>query len=294
MSDHSIIDVNIDISNQYHIEYSDVGKYNILVTGGNASGKSRLTMGVADFLQKLGWIVQVVDCSQAWQKKSSIPFVKRVKPRDDIYLDVSVIYDVSHLLLEDRISFVDELTKAIWYSRVGRPDAPKLLLIIEEAQIYFKRIDSKGTQYCYQLLTIGRNYAVRMAMITPRPQDIHPLITAVSNIRYFGRMSEPNALNKIHKMIDPPKTRTYSEMAKTLQVGQFLHITPSHEILKIQVPCFESESKPRPISKKIRRTPMGPSMPDLEEYDIPHNPMGGIMTLLFLLSIAIIIKLLIA
>ena len=51
---------------------------NILISGANHSGKTRLACGIASMLYKLGYQVQVIDISGIWKSISDLPYYTKV------------------------------------------------------------------------------------------------------------------------------------------------------------------------------------------------------------------------
>jgi hypothetical protein len=68
-------------------DLDEARKTNILLSGANASGKTRLACAVASMLHSLGYTVIVIDVSGVWKKISDLPYyTKPYKFNDEIEL----------------------------------------------------------------------------------------------------------------------------------------------------------------------------------------------------------------
>lgn len=296
MSDSSIIDVDIDFPNPYNFSTSEAAKGNILIVGQTSSGKTKLACAIVDLLQKCGWDIVIFDPTGVWRRVSSAHrYQKLLEGKTNCLklISPSIIYDMSNLYIDTQKTLVNDFCKWLWETRVNEdPDKLRpLMIVLEEAQLFTRNVKSQIAQELFRMAMSGRNLKVRLMLISPRLNNVATEFVFLSTQKYIGLSNEQNVSRKIRSMYG----REISESCKFLGIGEFIYAARSEKPYWIKIPEFMTSHRPAMLGKSKGRS-MGLSMEapeDLEEYDIPYNPMGGITILLFLLSIAIIIKLLI-
>jgi len=145
---------------------------NLLISGANASGKTRLACSIASKFYQSGYTVIVIDVSGTWKNLSDLPyFVKVSKVDGEIRIpkfeqNTSRIYDLSNLKLSETKQVLDALSEQIWNTRTNQENPVPTFLFLEEAEGFLKSIRGKDAENIYRLIHVGRNINVRCALIT--------------------------------------------------------------------------------------------------------------------------------
>lgn len=299
MSDHnSIIDVDLDYPNPYNFSTSEASRGNVLVVGQTSSGKTKLACGIADILMKCGWDVVVFDPVGVFRKKSSIPYYQKLHEGKVNCLKLvspGIVFDMSNLYIDSQKELVNNFCKWLWESRVNEdPDKLRpLMIILEEAQIYTRNIKSETAQELFRLAMAGRNISVRLALLSPRLNNISTEFIFLATQRFIGLSNEENVSRKIRAMYG----KTIAEQCKFLNIGEFIYGNRSDKPYWIKVPEFFSNRKPVAIDAKTKGRVMGPSMEDFDDsptvVSLQQFSMTGLTALLLLLSIVVFIRYLI-
>ncbi|MDH5782044.1 MAG: hypothetical protein OEZ35_00025 [Candidatus Bathyarchaeota archaeon] len=224
--------------------------------GSSGSGKTVLNFHFADMLMEKGVIVYVLDPSQAWQKGSSVPNVRRVGYPSKVtfpngnsldgktLVKNGTIFDISFLTYPQRVDFTETICKWILDDRKKLAKPPPTFVFFEECQLVFYQGSMRSLKRhsnAVELVTNGRNFKVRYGAITQFASMVDKLLLKVTRQRYLGYTSEPNDVEYLEDIIG-------KEMAKELpilEVGEFLYSYPRREhkhTQRIKVPMFHRES----------------------------------------------------
>ncbi len=240
-------------------------KTGTLTSGTSNSGKTITNFWFAYLLMRLsewkdrderiwrnGVIVYVLDPSQAWMRKSSVPNVMRIdypeKGLENItYRDghpsVSTVFDISRLSFPQRVEFANKFCKSLLDTRKNSDYDPPTFVFFEEGQLYFYQgsmRSMKKQSYAVELITVGGNYNLRYGVITQFPSMIDKLLVKMCKQRYFGWTSEPNDIGYIEDIVGKKMAQ---ELPK-LHVGEFVYSYPVRNgcTKVVKIPMFHKES----------------------------------------------------
>ncbi len=231
-------------------DLDEARKTNILLSGANASGKTRLSCAIASMLYKLGYTVIVIDISGVWKKISDLPYyTKPYKFNDEIELadfeqNTSRIYDLSTLKLSETKQVVEALSEMIWNERVNNPNPIPTWLFLEESEGFLKSIRSKDAESIYRLVHIGRNINVRCALITTDLALLDASVIRLCGIRFHGFLNpEENSKRKFKAYYGKDWCRIAMEALETGDFIRFRQYNRNKPLDIISVPLFKD--KPR-------------------------------------------------
>jgi len=233
-------------------------KSNILVSGTNHTGKSRLACGICSVLQTFNWKIVAFDNTGIYQKISDIPFFYRLsqnrnfdKEREEWYFPFpteSMVYDMSLLLPIQQKSFVNDVLERIWNAQVYNPQNQWTLLALEEAQLYLRDIRGISGQNILRCASAGRNHKIRVLAITPDLALIDSAFIRLTNQRYHAKISsEENGLRKFRNFYGLDNTR----ITRELELGYFLFYL-NDKIKIIHVPLFQPSRLPQAYQTPIQ------------------------------------------
>jgi len=234
----------------YPIDVEEARKSNMLVTGTNQQGKSRLAMALSDVLMRQGWQVIIFDCVGHWRTKSSVGTYFQVSEATMSYVlpRRSIIYDISLLLPSYQKEFVENVLMDVWKSRVNRNPSQWLLVVFEEFQLYGKNVRGNVSQNILRIMSVGANHKIRCLGITPDLSLIDCAFIRLCNQRYHFRLgNEPNAKRRLRAYYGSDWCR----VALGLDVGCLIYYV--NEKLKVKcIPLFLTDrlSMPYEVPKE--------------------------------------------
>lgn len=245
--------VNIPFSVQ------EAKKSNILVTGINQQGKSRLAMAIADTLQNQGisdnWQVIIFDNVGIWKNRSSIPHYLEVNENSLRYVlpkEESIIYDISRLLPVFQKEFVENVLADLWTKKLDGEMPRWTLIIFEEAHLYMRNTRSLVSQNIMRVFSVGANHKIRTLAISPSLTGIETEFIRLTGQRYHFRLGlELNAKRRFKGYYG----KDWELIAENLDVGFCIYYL-NGELQVHGIPLFETEYLPEPVKIKpiIRET----------------------------------------
>ena len=230
-------------------DIEEAQKSNILISGTNHTGKSRLACSLCSILQTINWKIVCFDNTGVWRQISDLPrFYQVTEQNIDLesktvnypFFNQSVIYDTSLLIPDHRKLFVDKVLRDLWNSRVNNPSNQWILIALEEAQLFMKNIRGSAGQNLLRIASAGRNWKVRILALTVDLALIDPSIIRLCGQRYHGRLGiEDNGKRKFRGYYGGDWCR----IAQELDLGYFIYLL--RDKLKIvHVPLFEPKRLP--------------------------------------------------
>jgi len=241
---------------EYGLDVEEAKKSNLMLTGLTGSGKTRLAWAHTDELMRSGFQVIVIDPVSVW-RDSPIPYLVKVEPYTRIKMaeiveSKSVVFDISRLLIDNQLEFLDMLSKHLFTSRVDATSPKQTMLVIEEASTFIKYLRTQVSQNIYRLAFTGRNYGIRLMYIDPRLNSIPSEFRFLAGQQFHGFANEVNVLNKIRRLYG----KQWEETMKELNVGEFIRIQAGRDPTLIKVPLYQPKTKPKPyVSPKPIKKP---------------------------------------
>ena len=231
-------------------------KSNILLTGTNQQGKTRLAMAIADELVHADWQVIVFDNVGHWKTKSNIPNYFQVNENSLRYVlpkKESVIYDISFLLPSFQKEFVENILAELWRFRLSGKTDKQILIVFEEAHLYMRNIRSLLGQNLMRICSVGANWGIRTLAISPSLTGLDTEFIRLCQQRYHFKLGcELNSKRRFRGYY----TKDWCRIAEELDVGFCIYYL-NGKLQVYGIPLFESKYKPQPIRIKpiIREEP---------------------------------------
>lgn len=243
-------------------DIEEAQKSNILISGTNHTGKSRLASGLCSILQTINWKIVCFDNTGVWRQISDLPrFYQVTEQNIDLesktvnypFSSQSVIYDTSLLIPDHQKLFVDKVLRDLWDGRVNNPSNQWILIALEEAQLFMKNIRGSAGQNLLRIASAGRNWKVRILALTVDLALIDPSIIRLCGQRYHGRLGiEDNGKRKFRGYYGGDWCR----VAQELNLGYFIYLLKD-KLKIVHVPLFEPKRLPVPYTPKIIEQPKG-------------------------------------
>ena len=200
--DQEYVDTTRYVKKQLCFDLAEAKKTNVLISGPNATGKSRLAMLLAHTLRRNGFDVLVFDNSGVWKELSDIPHYCLVPNRKKVRIRLSrnSILDMSLLRPSAQRRLVDEVLEWLWIASVNLPKKNWQYVILEELQLYARFLRGRLSENIYRVMSTGRNQQLRVIGICPDMALIDPLFIRLCSQRYHFRLSiEENSLRKFRR-----------------------------------------------------------------------------------------------
>lgn len=230
---------------QIPFDITEAKKSNVLISGTNNTGKSRLACGICSILKHFDWRLIVFDNSGIWREISDLPFVHTVEGKTIPLEDLNVIYDLSFLTPRTQRKAVDTFFKEYWnlVRRRRKKQRKRTLIILEEFQMYGR--NSRYSDNLARIMCTGRNLKIRVLGIVVDLALIDPFFIRLCQQRYHGKLGiEEGSKRKFRNYYGKDYTRIACE---GLQVGDFLYVL-NNKIKIVSVPLFEPKTTPKPLN----------------------------------------------
>ena len=230
-------------------DLKEAKKTNLLISGANASGKTRLACAISSMLNRLGYKVVVIDVSGIWKTISDLPFVVKAYKFDG---EISIpkrpyeshIVDLSMLKLSETKEIVEQISNEIWESRQNQPNQKPMWLIFEEAEIYLRNIRGSASESVYRMVHVARNIGVRCVLLSVDLALLDASVIRQCGIRYHGFLNvEQNSKRKFTSYYGKDYTRIAFE---DLEAGDFIRLH-KRKLDIVSVPLFEPKHKPQAV-----------------------------------------------
>ena len=246
---------------QGFFDVSESLKQNVLISGANNSGKSRLACGLASTLFKMGFKVVVFDVSGIWKKISDLPFYTTAyKFKDQVAIsrlpeNTSGIYDLSLLKPSETKKVVNEIISEIWENQVSNPNAKTTFIIFEESEIFLRNIRGEVNESVFQIIHTGRNHRLRGILITTDLALLDPSAIRLCSQRFHGSLNvEENSRRKFRNYYGKDWSRVAFE---ALDSGDFI-VLSKKKLRVVSVPLFKPTTQPQLHIETIETQPQQP------------------------------------
>ena len=235
---------------KFKFNIAEALKSGFYVSGTTGCGKSDIAMRCVDKLRKQGVICIVFDPSQDWLAR--YPADQFVKPNTlsgkpflaEVRLVGTTVVDISTLTLTQTKTLVENFCENIFLQQAMRmPEKRNFYFIVfEEAQTEFPQgiLRAKRMQNVVRLLTQGRNFKIRIGMVTQFAAMLDKDAMKFQKQRWFGWTDEKNDSEYISAFIGDEQAETL----KYFDSGDFLYYFPSRNILeKIHIHPYKAKVK---------------------------------------------------
>ena len=203
------------------------------VSGTTGCGKSHVAMHAADMLMKEGVRVIVIDPSEDWEENSNISNIIRIQKLPislSLNINTSLILDTKTLTILEEQKFVEEFCRLIFEKQVSTPREKRkyFVIVFEEGQTKLPEgcLRARKFQNTVRLLSVSRNYKIRMGAITPFAASLDKAVLKYMRQRYFGATDEKNDINYIAEFIG----KEDAQNLKYFKAGEFLYYYPLKRI----------------------------------------------------------------
>jgi len=223
-------------------DFEEAMKSGVLVSGTTGTGKSDLSMRLADRLMKEHILVVCFDSSQDWQKRSSIPLYETLTiPHIDKIPEDSITFDISRLSVEQRQRLIESFSETLYRHQAMNPSRKQYFLVFEEGSSYFREgfMRSKRFGNTSMLMSEGRNYGVRFMVITQFFASIDKMSIRYMRQRYFGSTNEPRDSEYVTRFFSRKQREQIGKTLRSLHAGSFLYMNGSETKL-IHIEPYES------------------------------------------------------
>ena len=217
---------------------------NILVSGTNRSGKSRLACAIASVLQNLNWKILAFDNSGIWKSISDLPNVLVLEPNRLAYdlpiTEKSTLIDTSNLTVDKQRELIDSVCSDIWLNR-RLYGSEWLLIILEELELYAKNLRGTSTSNLKRIFHAGRNKQVRVLGVTTDLALIDCSFIRLTQQRFHARLGiEANSKRRFKSYYG----KEWLQVATKLRLGEFIYLLRD-QLKLVRVPCFETKRRPQ-------------------------------------------------
>jgi len=246
-------------------DIEEAQKSNVLISGTNHTGKSRLASNITSILQNFNWKIVCFDNTGIWRKISDLPVWYQVTEQDvDLAYETvnypfpnsSMIYDTSLLIPDQQKLFVDKVLRDLWDARVNNPSNQWTLVTLEEAQLFMRNIRGSVSQNLLRIASAGRNLNIRILAITVDLALIDPSFIRLCQQRYHARLAiEDNSKRKFRGYYGGDWCR----IAQELDLGFFIYLF-KNKLKIVHVPLFEPKRLPTPYTPPTIELPKPKSL----------------------------------
>lgn len=233
----------------FSFNVAEAMKSGVYASGTTGAGKSDILMYCADALREAGVTVFILDPSQDWMNRFPIRYVVNFNVRDSkaaINNDLSsiqlrdAIFDISNLTTMQIQEVADQFCWMLFYHQTMLPQQARkpFFIIFEEAQIVLPQgvMKAKRLQNIVRLFTVGRNFGIRVGVITQFASMVDKDAMKYCKQRYLGWTDEMNDVHYIRNFIGEEK----AESLKFFHSGEFMYSFPTENILdKIKIEPYK-------------------------------------------------------
>jgi DNA helicase HerA-like ATPase len=218
----------------FQFDVEELKTSGVFISGAPGSGKSTFAFFLADQLIRNNFIVYAFDPSQAWKTKSSIPKYVEVTEKIPFLIlqKESTVYDISLLSPLKQQNFVENFCRILFNERARSMSRPQTFLIFEEAHLYIPKGDlqKEVAQELLRIITVGRNYNIRFALLTQFPTMIDKMAIKYCKLKFFGYCDDADDIKYLRSFLGED-----ANSLNGLDPGEFVYCCgPSKQRIKIQ------------------------------------------------------------
>jgi len=223
---------------------------NILISGSNHTGKSRLACGISSILQTFNWKVVAIDNTGVWKEISDLPTIYRLRKERNYDFEnkywhypfpkTSMLYDTSLLVPSLQRSFVNQLSEQLWDFQVYRAQKQWTLLALEESQLFMRNVRGSVSENIMRAMSAGRNQKIRVLAVNVDLALLDPSFIRLCSQRFYARLNiEENSRRKFRNYHGGDWLRVTTE----LSLGFFVYMLRD-KLKVIHAPLFETKRIP--------------------------------------------------
>lgn len=238
------------LRDKYPIDIEECKRSNILITGTNQVGKSRLAMALSDILMVNNWHVIVFDTVGHWKEQSNIPYFYKVSENTMQYIipEDNMIFDISMLLPSYQREFLEMVLHDLWQWKTKDRTVWSrrwMMIVLEEAQLYMRNIRGLVSQNMMRICSVGANHKIRTLAISPSLTGLDCEFIRLAQQRYHFKLgNELNAKRRFRGYYG----KDWQRVTLAHDVGCFTYYLNGK--LKVHcVPEFHSSIKPQKYRK---------------------------------------------
>lgn len=209
------------------IEFKERG---LFISANPQHGKTNLAKIITDITMSNNFVARVFDPSQKWLF-SNIPYYieidsKAFRKGIKYPFDLSVVFDMSRLRIEEQKSLVKEVLECDFDILANSKPFPFFICYgLEEAQLYLPQgsLQAKTSQETFRMVSVGHNFRQTNMLLTQRPADVDVRAISRCGQLYIGKHFEENDIRKISRFLHWKPENTYEKLTK-LEKGQFYYM----------------------------------------------------------------------
>jgi len=221
------------------------------------SGKSNLAKILVRRLLEKKVRIFVFDPSEAWTLTGPIKRVIEIPRPIPIEIEIprtSCVFDIKTLYVSEQQLIVQRFCQKLYNRTISSEEKKRIptLLVFEESQVYLPegRLKGKAFEEVTRILNIGRNYKLRIMILTQFAANVDKKAVKPCRQKFIGYTDEPNDLEYLKGWVRG-RLRTLEE----LDVGQFFY--RCGKVLRmVKVPLFDDNSKPKKVRLPHPRIPV--------------------------------------
>ena len=243
---------NNNKKNNIPFDIAEAIRSGTFISGMPGSGKSNLAKYLVKKLLEAGIRVYILDPSDAWVEEGPIKQVVEIKKNNltPILPAESTIFDIKLLLENEQEIFAEHVCRTLFFEHayLDKSLRKPTVCVFEEAQIYLPEGISRAKRAAEikRVATLGRNFKLRIFIITQFAANVDKLFVKACGQKYIGYTDEPNDWNYLEDWINEDKTKLAE-----LEIGEFFY-RYKKDLRRIQTPEYKDPDKPVRIETNLQ------------------------------------------
>ena len=223
------------------------------ISGMPGYGKTNLAKLLVRRLLKIDVRIFVFDPSDAWVEEGPI---KRIQEISKSILDIpipkmSTVFDIKLLIDREQQEFVENFSRRLFHEHIftKKRDRVPTICLFEEAQIYLPEgiFRAKRAAEIKRLTTLGRNFALRVFIVTQFAANVDKTPVKACGQKYLGYTDEPNDWHYLSGWVKAKRKSEKGDMLASLEIGEFFYRF-KRNFARILTPEFKSEVRPEVVT----------------------------------------------